>query len=112
MLSDEDKLKQVCALTGAGQEADGGLIAAYLSAARSLILETRNPFADDPDSVAWEPRYDSLQCLMAADMYNWRGADNEIAHVENGITRTRSNAGVSKQLLQRIVPRCKSRSVK
>ncbi len=103
MLSDEDKLKQVCALTGAGQEADGGLIAAYLSAARSLILETRNPFADDPDSVAWEPRYDSLQCLVAAD--------NEITHVENGITRTRSNAGVSKQLLQRIVPRCKSRSV-
>lgn len=48
---------------------------------------------------------------MAADMYNWRGADNEITHVENGITRTRSNAGVSKQLLQRIVPRCKSRSV-
>ena len=43
-------------------------------------------------------------------MYNWRGADNEITHVENGITRTRSNAGVSKQLLQRIVPRCKSRS--
>lgn len=111
MLSDEDKLKQVCALTGAGQEADGGLIQAYLSAARSLILETRNPFADDPDSVAWEPRYDSLQCLVAADMYNWRGADNEITHVENGVTRTRSNAGVSKQLLQRIVPRCKSRSV-
>ena len=53
MLSDEDKLKQVCALTGAGQEADGELVTAYLSAARSLILETRNPFADDPDSVAW-----------------------------------------------------------
>lgn len=112
MLTDEEKLNQVCALTGAGAEADGALIRAYLSAARSIVLETRNPYSDDPDAEPWETRYDSVQCLIAADMYNWRGADNELTHTENGVTRTRANAGVSKQLLQRIVPRGKCRSVR
>lgn len=112
MLTDEEKLTQVCALTGAGAEADGALVKAYLSAARSIVLETRNPFSSDPDSEPWETRYDSVQCLIAADMYNWRGADNELVHTENGVTRQRSTAGVSKQLLQRIVPRGRARSVK
>lgn len=110
MLTDEEKLRQVRLLTGAGEEANDGIVAAYLSAARDLVLETRNPFADDPSQVEWEPRYDGVQCLIAADMLNWRGADNELKHSENGVTRERSASGVSKQLLQRIVPRGKARS--
>lgn len=104
-MSDEDKLKQVIALTGASGEDD--VLTAYLAAAKGLILNVRNPFSDDPESEDWETRFDSLQCEIAADMYFRRGAEGETTHDENGVKRTWASAGVSTHLTQRITPRGK-----
>ena len=103
-MTDEEKVSQVCALTGAGSVADRPVVEAYLLSARSLIMLTRHPFSQDPDSEAWETRYDGLQCEIAASMFNRRGADGEISHKENGVDRTWATAGVPKHLLSRIVP--------
>lgn len=103
-MTDEEKVSQVCALTGAGPVADRPVVDAYLLSARSLIMLTRHPFSSDPDSEAWETRYDGLQCEIAASMFNRRGAEGEISHKENGVDRTWATAGVPKHLLSRIVP--------
>ena len=85
--------------------ADDALAGAYLRVARGAILAARNPLADDPSSCAWEARYDTLLCEVAADLLCRRGAEGETAHKENGVDRTWASAGISRHLLQRVVPR-------
>lgn len=101
-MEDEEKRKRVMALVGG--DVDQDLLAAYLGSARSLVLLTRHPFSQDPDAERWEPRYDALQCDIAADLYSRRGAEGELSHSENGVDRTWASAGVSSHLLSRIVP--------
>lgn len=96
----------VLARTLAGDpSADDALVGAYLRVARDAILAARNPLADDPSSCAWEARYDTLLCEVAADLLCRRGAEGETAHRENGVDRTWASAGISRHLLQRVVPR-------
>lgn len=88
--------------------ADAALVRdVYMPLARDVILRARNPFAEDPSAVEWESRFDALQCEIAADMFNRRGAEGELVHNENGVNRTWASAGVSKHLMARIVPRAK-----
>ena len=88
--------------------ADAALVVgAYMPLARAAILAARNPYADDPSSAPWEPRYDTLMCEVAADMFARRGAEGEVSHGENGVTRTWGAAGVSRHLMQRVVPLAK-----
>lgn len=77
----------------------------YMPLARAAILRARNPYAADPEAVGWESRYDLLQCEIAADMFARRGAEGELTHNENGVSRTWGSAGVSKHLMARVVPR-------
>lgn len=105
-MGDADKLELAMSLCGAG-DADSALVSAYLKVARSAILERRNPFASGGLDELWEPRFDTLQCEMAAEMFARRGAEGETAHSENGISRTYGSASVSRHLLQRVTPRGK-----
>ena len=79
----------------------------YLPLAASAIMAARHPFSADPDAEVWEARYDRLQCEVAADMFMRRGAEGETAHSENGVSRTWASAGISRHLMQRVVPLAK-----
>ncbi|MBY4798348.1 phage head-tail connector protein [Collinsella sp. AGMB00827] len=109
MMSREDKVVLALALCGiAESHPDAQLVTtAYLPLAERAIMDARHPFSKDPKSEAWESRFDMLQCEIAADMYNRRGAEGEIAHDENGVNRTWAVSGISRHLLQRIVPKGK-----
>ena len=111
-MTDEEKLAQVCALTGAGAVSDKEIVEAYLKSAKSLILLTRHPYASDPDAEKWETRYDGLQCEIAASMFNRRGSEGQLSHKENGVDRTWADAGVPSHLLSRIVPLGKAVSLR
>lgn len=100
----EEQVYLVLVLAG-DPSADDALVGAYLRVARDAILAARNPLADDPSSCAWEARYDTLLCEVAADLLCRRGAEGETAHKENGVDRTWASAGISRHLLQRVVPR-------
>lgn len=103
-MTDEEKIAQVCALTGAGEVSDREVIEAYLKSAASLILLTRHPYSSDPDVEKWESRFDGLQCEIAASLFNRRGSEGQLSHKENGVDRTWADAGVPAYLLARIVP--------
>lgn len=78
----------------------------YLESAKSIIMERRYPFEDFPEQL--DARYLDLQIRIAVELYNKRGAEGELSHSENGISRTYSSADVSKELLDVIVPKCKT----
>ena len=83
-------------------EQDEQLLNLLLGFAASEILERRYPFG----TTLTEPpaQYQNLQVQMAADLYAKLGAQGQLAHAENGISRTWASANISDALLSRIVP--------
>lgn len=82
---------------------DEGLLKECIAASENIILDRRFPFGERP--VAVEQRYKDLQFRIAVDLYNKIGAEGELQHSENGISRSYESSWVSAQLLQEIVPK-------
>ena len=74
-----------------------------LESAKAVILSRRFPFGEVPDEI--ENRYKDLQIRIAVEMFSKRGAEGEISHSENGISRTYASASVSEDLLREITPK-------
>ena len=74
-----------------------------LESAKAVILSRRFPFGNPPEEI--EARYKDLQIRIAVEMYSKRGAEGEVSHSENGISRTYASASVSEDLLREITPK-------
>lgn len=75
-----------------------------LSRAASLILNRMYPFGyDDTKTVPF--RYEHIQIQLAVELYTQRGAEGQISHSENGISRSWPEESA---LLKKIVPNCGS----
>ena len=74
-----------------------------LESAKAVILSRRFPFGEQPTEL--EERYKDLQIRIAVEMFAKRGAEGEISHSENGISRTYASANVSEDLLKEITPK-------
>lgn len=85
------------------EEVTGAELEDLLESARAVILSRRFPFQDHPPDV--EDRYKDLQIRIAVEMYNRRGAEGELSHSENGVSRSYSSANVSEELLREITPK-------
>jgi hypothetical protein len=79
------------------------LLSDILESAKAVILSRRFPFGEQPLEI--EPRYNDLQIRIAVEMFNKQGAEGELAHSENGVSRTYSSANVSEELLREITPK-------
>lgn len=90
----------------AQEEVPTALLELLVQDAMDLVLTRRHPFSDDPTGEAWEPRFDSLACHVAAFMWEKMGAEGQTASRENGIYRAwdQSDAYVPAGLLSRVVP--------
>lgn len=71
-----------------------------IAIAESEILNRMYPFGY-PENTAVPARYERIQIALAAEIYSKRGAEGQLSHSENGISRSWSEKS---QLLQRIVP--------
>lgn len=74
-----------------------------LESAKAVILSRRFPFGDYPAEL--EDRYKDLQIRIAVEMFSKRGAEGEVMHSENGVSRTYASASVSEDLLNEITPK-------
>lgn len=74
-----------------------------LDSAEAVIMQRRYPFGEWPDTL--ERRFLDLQIRIAVDMYNKIGAEGEMAHSENGVSRTYGAENVSTDLLNEITPK-------
>lgn len=86
------------------QEPDEAVLMDCLESAKSAIMTRRFPFQKWPDEI--EPQYMDTWYKVALDLYNKSGAEGELAHSENGVSRTYESSWVSEQLLSEIVPMC------
>jgi hypothetical protein len=75
----------------------------FVELAGAVILNRLHPFGELGDETV-PPRYDHIQCMIAVDLWNKRGAEGQTSHSENGITRTWASSHVSPNLLRLIVP--------
>ncbi len=74
-----------------------------LETAKSAINARRYPFGEVPEEL--ERRYENLQIRIAVELYNKQGAEGEISHSENGISRGYSSAWISEELLNEVTPK-------
>lgn len=85
-------------------EASEALLADLLESAKAAIIARRFPFGDGTETL--EKQYEDLQYRIALDLYNKEGAEGELSHSENGVSRSYESSWISAQLLQEVTPRC------
>ena len=88
--------------TAAGWSDD--VLNAYLTIAGRKIINRAYPYDDTVIEVP--ARYGYLQCEIATYLLNKRGAEGEVSHSENGISRTYEKADVPDSMLIDVVPHC------
>ena len=76
----------------------------YLTIAGRKIINRAYPYDDTVTEVP--RRYGVLQCEIATYLLNKRGAEGEVSHSENGISRTYENADVPDSMLSDVFPMC------
>lgn len=78
------------------------ILLAFLEIAGQAIIARCYPYNDEDKEV---PRkYIGLQLRIALYLLNKRGAEGELAHTENGISRTWQNGDIPNSMLSEVVP--------
>ena len=83
-------------------EPDEAILEDCLESAKAAIMARRYPFQEWPEEL--ESRYLDLQFRCALDLYNRIGAEGQLGHTENSISRTWESAWISESLLQEVTP--------
>ena len=105
-MTQAEKLTMLKVMVGVPAESttDDAALTVYLTLAERKIINKAFPY--DPTQTEVPPRYDFLQCEIAAYLWNKRGAEGQTAHTENGINRQYENADVPSSMLKSVVPYC------
>ena len=96
-----DKLQTLKTLIGVDDSEDD-LLLTLLSLAEGKILERLYPY--DHSKETMPTRYVGKQIEIAVYLYNKQGAEGQIVHSENGISRTYESADVPESMLRGIAP--------
>ncbi len=98
-----DKLNQLkILLDKQGDNSEDDLLLMLLSLSAQKILERLYPYDDSIKEVP--SRYATKQVEIAVYLYNKRGAEGQISHSENTISRTYESADVPESLMKGITP--------
>lgn len=98
-MTESQKLERLKVLSG---ETDESVLSTFLDLAGERILRRAYPFRSDIQEVPAE--YHATQVDIALYLLNKRGAEGEIAHSENGISRSYESATVPDSMLKHITP--------
>ena len=99
-MTQEEKLQLLKAMVGESDTEE--VLLAYLNIAGNKIINRAYPYGSDVTEVP--TRYEYLQCEIAAYLLNKRGAEGQISHSENGISRTYGSADVPESMLSAVTP--------
>ena len=79
------------------------LLSFLLEQAEGIVLNRRYPFGP-PEGAVVPAVYEHVQLQIAVELFSKMGAEGQVAHNENGVSRTWEAGDVSPSLLRRIVP--------
>lgn len=98
-----NKLDQLKILLGKwGDNSEDDLLLMLLTLSAQKILDRVYPYDDSIEEVP--PRYATKQVEIAVYLYNKQGAEGQISHSENTISRTYESADVPESLMKGITP--------
>ena len=100
-MTDSEKLLVLKTMT---DEVDEVLLNTYLSIGAHKVCRRAYPF--DLTQTVVPAQYEMNQIEIAAYLINKRGAEGELSHSENGISRSYSDGDVPASMLREIVPMC------
>ena len=98
-MTDIEKIAMLKRMT---EELDEEVLSTYLLLAKDTVFQQAFPFGNRPDE--FPTQYDSIHVEIAAYMLNRRGAEGEIVHLENGVSRHYEDGSIPSSLLRKIVP--------
>ena len=92
------------------EETNDPLLEDMLESAKAVILSRRYPVSqipvDEYGVPVLEVRFNDLQIRIAVELYSKQGAEGQVTHNENGISRSYEvGGGVSESLLREITPK-------
>jgi hypothetical protein len=98
-----NKLNQLKILLGKqGDDSEDDLLLMLLTLSGQKILDRVYPYDDSIKEVP--SRYATKQVEIAVYLYNKRGAEGQISHSENGISRAYESADVPESLMKGLTP--------
>lgn len=100
-MADNYRLTKLRRQVGADASEDD-LLLMYLTDAERAIVNRLYPMEDTDCTIP--DVFESRLVEIAAYLYNKRGAEGEISHNENGITRTYESASIPESMLSDIIP--------
>ena len=106
-MTELEKISLCRAMVGQPTEAEGwsdDILKSYLAIAGEKILKRAYPYDDTVTEVP--RRYGYLQCEIATYLLNKRGAEGEVSHSENGVSRTYESADVPDSMMSEVIPHC------
>ena len=83
------------------------LLLYLIEQSEGIVLNRRYPFGV-PEGMTVPTQYEQIQLRVAAELFSKMGAEGQVSHSENGISRTWEAGDVSPSLLRKIVPLCGS----
>ena len=83
------------------------LLLYLIEQSEGIVLNRRYPFGV-PEGMTVPAQYEQIQLRVAAELFSKMGAEGQVSHSENGISRTWEAGDVSPSLLRKIVPVCGS----
>ena len=89
------------------ETASDELLEALMGQSEGIVLNKRYPLGP-PEGATVPTQYEHIQLQIAVELFSKMGAEGQMAHSENGISRTYEAADVSPSLLRRITPLCGS----
>lgn len=98
-MTDNEKLNQLMELSG---ESDTAMLTVFLQQAAATIINRAYPFGTGDEPVP--EKYDELQVKLAHYYFLRQGAEGEIVHLENGISRHWEDGDAPATLLRQITP--------
>ena len=106
-MTEVEKLALCRVMVEQPETADGwsdAVLNAYLAIAGRKIINRAYPYDETITEVP--ARYGYLQCEIATYLLNKRGAEGEVSHSENGISRTYEKADVPDSMLSDVIVHC------
>ena len=98
------------------EEPDEAVFLDCIETAKNAILSVRFPYGEFPtrkvvhedgtttEETYVEKRYEDLLYRVSVDLYNKSGAEGQLGHTENGVSRQFESSWISEQLLREVTP--------
>ena len=97
---------EINAVDGDGNYIDSDeLLSTFITDAEDAIMNRAYPYGYSAETV-FPVKYDVLSCKIAIYLLNKRGADGQLSHSENGISRSYGGSDIPADMLQTVIPYC------